>query len=1175
MALSSVEDSAVKVIVRLRPMNEMEKSIGVTPAVSASSENNTVTVLKGQGLTKAVYSFDNVFSGFATQEEVFQESLAHIINDCIKGYTSTILAYGQTGTGKTHTMEGDLSSPFTYGVIPRSMDVIFRALKKKNIVSSRVTCSYLEIYNEDLSDLLAYDNSKKLDILNGRDGTCCRGLVEKEVKNRDDVIELVHHAVRSRKIGETKMNKKSSRSHCIFTVHVYSQSKSLDNSIVDYHGKLNLVDLAGSENAKNASGDESRKSVDGNARERERKNINQSLLTLGRVISAVKDRSLGEKVIRVPYRDSKLTRILQDALGGRSKTAIIATVSPSEMAVSESLSTLTYAQAASSIINKPITSSHHVSKMVSEGALSNGNHSVDQWFELESKLKHMEAQVEEAQAMLSRKHQQQQLLVDKADKAKAELEKMEDSLLKTQAKNTELEGLVERQNSAMDILATSLKQSEDSLIRTNAILKATKHTENNLTSEGQLLIHAVKESIQDGDDLHRLLIETKEDEIDRKEASKTFQHTTIASLGEVTSAIDIILKEEEEFCKSLTDDAEQYSATERQSLERIVTTLKEIHSNVKALSQKVKIFSVGEGGIALTVDSTVDIVHSELSKERETIVSGKDSLNLSTQETKQKLDDLSMKIMKFNSRNAEDSNCILDSLISKIDVTKQQIVDVASAIVESTLEISSTGAKIRKDLRTTLDDLEEKSLKSIKDIGSRSLHQHSKLQNSITDFSKGMENFENVRSDLVSQKSYIGTKIGTQQNDLSSQASMLSIQRAAFAEVHEQQRQMQDEIMSNVVDSVQKLLASEFYKLSTENETRFNAFEKDTVTMAELNKRVESSTNLLAEDIEKTNESILSHIGALSRNDESMLESSNEVSNALFEIKSIAKKQHYMMGDIGKEVHEKMDALTLLDEPLQNSMITFQDSKDKIVEQLSDDVSVYAKEGIKAMIDTGTETTKFLTDNMITGVVSDLDQTAIECGTIFNDISNSIDNIQNTVRKTQDTIQVTVKKQCHAIDELQHSVILKCSDFHKVVILPRNEEIKKHSTTTMSRANARITAASESITSIRDVSNEVSAQFGIFCEDVININDPSESVSKRKEIKYITDLSSTPADEEIIANFDENKMDTQNENRKPSKVLKIDSRDEDPAEIDTRSAISPLSLISRDTRASVADEYRF
>ena len=170
----------------------------------------------------------------------------------MSGYTSTVLAYGQTGTGKTHTMEGDISDPFTYGIIPRSMNHIFETLQDKRFVSSRVTCSYLEIYNEELSDLFAYGDSVKLEILNTKDGMCFRGLVEKEVKTSEDVLALIRKAAESRKIGETKMNKESSRSHCIFTVHVYSRRQSADGIPVDYHGKLHMVDLAGSENAKTA-----------------------------------------------------------------------------------------------------------------------------------------------------------------------------------------------------------------------------------------------------------------------------------------------------------------------------------------------------------------------------------------------------------------------------------------------------------------------------------------------------------------------------------------------------------------------------------------------------------------------------------------------------------------------------------------------------------------------------------------------------------------------------------------------------------------------------------------------------------------------------------------------------------------------------------------------------------
>ena len=169
----------------------------------------------------------------------------------MRGYTSTILAYGQTGTGKTHTMEGDISDPSLYGVIPRSIGHIFKALEQPKFTSGSVTCSYLEIYNEELCDLFADSlNHEKLEIYNGNEGTCCKNLIEKEVQKPEDVLALIRKADQSRRIGETKMNKQSSRSHCIFTVHVYSRSESFDGNPTDYHGRLHMVDLAGSENSK-------------------------------------------------------------------------------------------------------------------------------------------------------------------------------------------------------------------------------------------------------------------------------------------------------------------------------------------------------------------------------------------------------------------------------------------------------------------------------------------------------------------------------------------------------------------------------------------------------------------------------------------------------------------------------------------------------------------------------------------------------------------------------------------------------------------------------------------------------------------------------------------------------------------------------------------------------------
>ena len=198
-------------------------------------------------------------------------------------------------------MEGDLSDPSNYGVIPRASQAIFDILRSPQYSNYDVTCSYLEIYNEDLGDLLS-DGNNKVTMMEGKNGVICRGLSEESVSSAADVLYLMNRAQQKRHIGETKMNKQSSRSHCIFTIKV-TAAVEVDDGIVTLEGKLHMVDLAGSECAK-SSGMEK---TTGNeaARERERMAINRSLLTLGRVISILKEQSQSKKPaknVRIPYR---------------------------------------------------------------------------------------------------------------------------------------------------------------------------------------------------------------------------------------------------------------------------------------------------------------------------------------------------------------------------------------------------------------------------------------------------------------------------------------------------------------------------------------------------------------------------------------------------------------------------------------------------------------------------------------------------------------------------------------------------------------------------------------------------------------------------------------------------------------------------------------------------------
>ena len=248
-------------------------------------------------------------------------------------------------------MSGDISDttpiPESAGIIPRVLHTLFNKLNdedgEKN--ESSVKCSFIELYNEELRDLLAAEDSTKLKIFddankNGRTTTLVQGMEESHIKTAARGIQLLRHGSHKRQVAATKCNDLSSRSHTVFTITVYIKRTSESGEDFVSSGKLNLVDLAGSENIQR-SGAENKRATEAGL-------INKSLLTLGRVINALVDRSS-----HIPYRESKLTRLLQDSLGGKTKTCIIATLSPAKSNLEETISTLDYAFRAKNIRNKP------------------------------------------------------------------------------------------------------------------------------------------------------------------------------------------------------------------------------------------------------------------------------------------------------------------------------------------------------------------------------------------------------------------------------------------------------------------------------------------------------------------------------------------------------------------------------------------------------------------------------------------------------------------------------------------------------------------------------------------------------------------------------------------------------------------------------------------------------
>ncbi|KAK3309494.1 P-loop containing nucleoside triphosphate hydrolase protein [Chaetomium strumarium] len=345
------EATNINVVVRCRGRNEREVKENSAVVVRTEATRGKVVDLSmgPNAVSNKTYTFDHVFSQAADQGMIFEDVVRPVLDEMLSGYNCTIFAYGQTGTGKTYTMSGDLTETMgmlsdNAGIIPRVLKALFDKLELDEKENS-VRCSFIELYNEELRDLLAPDENAKLKIYDdtsrkGHSTTMVQGMEERYIQNASDGLKWLREGSVKRQVAATKCNDLSSRSHTVFTITVYTKHKTENGEDFLMLGKLNLVDLAGSENIQR-SGAENKRAAEAGL-------INKSLLTLGRVINALVDRSA-----HIPYRESKLTRLLQDSLGGRTKTCIIATISPAKSNLEETISTLDYAFRAKNIRNKP------------------------------------------------------------------------------------------------------------------------------------------------------------------------------------------------------------------------------------------------------------------------------------------------------------------------------------------------------------------------------------------------------------------------------------------------------------------------------------------------------------------------------------------------------------------------------------------------------------------------------------------------------------------------------------------------------------------------------------------------------------------------------------------------------------------------------------------------------
>ncbi|KAG5556538.1 hypothetical protein RHGRI_006964 [Rhododendron griersonianum] len=559
------------------PFSEDELRNNAPQVVTCNEYQREVAVsqnIAGKHIDR-VFTFDKVFGPSAQQRDLYDQAVVPIVHEVLEGFNCTIFAYGQTGTGKTYTMEGECKRsksgpngelPQEAGVIPRAVKQIFDTLEGQNAEYS-VKVTFLELYNEEITDLLAPEEisrvpvedrqKKQLPLMeDGKGGVLVRGLEEEIVTSANEIFTLLERGSAKRRTAETLLNKQSSRSHSLFSITIHIKEATPEGEELIKCGKLNLVDLAGSENISRSGARE--------GRAREAGEINKSLLTLGRVINA-----LVEHLGHIPYRDSKLTRLLRDSLGGRTKTCIIATVSPAVHCLEETLSTLDYAHRAKNIRNKPEVNQKmmkstlikdlygEIERLKAEVYAAREKNGVyipkDRYYQEESEKKAMADQIEQMGVTIDIHQKQLEELQDKYDAQVQECSGLSSELGATKRN-------LNQTSKSLACTEEELRRCQYALKERDFVISEHKKAENALAHQACVLRSDLEKSLQDNALLYSKIAREDNLNVDNRSVVNDFQADLVQQLGSLCNTLATSMSRQnehlqciEKLCQSFLD----------------------------------------------------------------------------------------------------------------------------------------------------------------------------------------------------------------------------------------------------------------------------------------------------------------------------------------------------------------------------------------------------------------------------------------------------------------------------------------------------------------------------------------------------------------------------------------------------------------------------------------------
>eukprot|EP00586_Coscinodiscus_wailesii_P008573 CAMPEP_0172524950 /NCGR_PEP_ID=MMETSP1066-20121228/294458_1 /TAXON_ID=671091 /ORGANISM="Coscinodiscus wailesii, Strain CCMP2513" /LENGTH=1035 /DNA_ID=CAMNT_0013308107 /DNA_START=875 /DNA_END=3982 /DNA_ORIENTATION=- len=896
---------------------------------------------------------------------------------------------------------------------------------------------------------------------------------------------------------------------------------------MEFNGKLHMVDLAGSECAKTASLDKSCAHAEA-ARERERMNINRSLLTLGRVISLLKDQSEGKKgssTVRIPYRDSKLTRILQESLGGRCKTVIIATLSPAISAIEESISTLNYAQSANGIINKPVATSYlsvapggSMSKLSSDaaGGDASSHNGVEYWQEMECRLQYMQAQVEEAQAALARKHMQQQELTERTEKAEAEKLVIEKKLFEANTKMANLKDELKKETELRHEVETELNQTRISLQQTTTILKVTQNTERNLTCEATTLLGALRSSLVDGDTLHSSLKSLFEAELERRMRTREFCKSSVDLMDETLRLMTQLGSKAEQNLKVVGTGVDSIGKErERYSVEA-TNLIREISNNVKELLLSTKSQLQGEEGIEASLTSTKNSINESSDRIIASISRSNDTLQKTCHKSRNSLMESAKQLAGSNKKYRQTTKSSLETLKSQISNVNEKIVTTMVDITQVLLSAQKQRDEARLTLNEHLRKWRSELGDNAKQFGNKSQSQSLLILKAMQQFVNDKE-LDKMGKALQEQREYLREKGKGHLSLLNKQKETITAQKILLTEAYEHQKKLQQQFVSTVMQDVHKVLEQKMSALANSSSSYYQKWEESHGELYSGQSSIENGTHNLLKDVIDSNTNLLSGVSNVEKKEEKMVKMMDKSKETLEQLTNAAVKQHetveaYATKALG--VSKKCEEFDASNTPATVS--TINKEKNAIILDMNNNLLKGTSSNFDSLGRLESEMSDY-SSSVMKGCASTFDNLLAPAQDTKTSVEGDVNNLKEVLLTGAAHIREVTKKQLSNVTNLESNVSQQHENF-TATISKRNNEVQKVAEEQIKLSVNDLTEVTNGcLTQGNTLTNQTKSSVENFCINVIKAREEVPPIPPRAIIRYSEELSSTPSPEEILS----------------------------------------------------------